>query len=141
MEKRTTNGGTLIDVSISRNEKHYIEKGCWNIRAGRYEINHSSILSRLIQDTGRFALLYASDLFIMWEGFIETLEAWDEDSDVTYIFGIYQSGVHDAAAVINIPEERRHDYFRVIWGLRVKKMGDDIELTMERLDSVKQVAS
>ena len=43
------------------------------------DVNASSILTKLIQDAGRFAESYASDLFILWESFMDTLKKLDKE--------------------------------------------------------------
>lgn len=62
------------------------------------DVNTSSILTKLIQDTGRFAESYASDLFISWESFMETLKKLDKEiclTETTFVtsFGIRRFGV------------------------------------------------
>ena len=40
------------------------ETGSYNPLEGKWEINYSSILTRLIQEAGRWCEYYASDLFV-----------------------------------------------------------------------------
>ena len=137
METRTTDRGMTVEISVLQFEKRYDETGEWNPFSGKYEINYSSLLSRLIGDTGRFTLHYASDLFIMWEALIGTLRVLEEKSDTTYVFGIRQDGVDDAVPVINALKNGRSDYYRAIWGVRIMKDGDSIRMSMEKLDRIK----
>lgn len=62
------------------------------------DVNASSILTKLIQDTGRFAESYASDLFIHWESFMDTLKNLDKEEILmetafATAFGIRRFGV------------------------------------------------
>ena len=61
-----------------------------------YDINYSSILTRLIQVTGRFCERFASDLFITWQGIDELLKSdlpLDGPIHEVVCFGIRESGV------------------------------------------------
>lgn len=62
------------------------------------DVNASSILTKLIQDAGRFAESYASDLFILWESFMDTLKKLDKEiclTETAFVtsFGIRRFGV------------------------------------------------
>lgn len=62
--------------------------------------NYSSVLTRLIQDTGRFCLHYASDLFILWKNAFEFIEQAEESGcgpdEFGFAFGLRESGVDSA---------------------------------------------
>lgn len=61
--------------------------------SGRYrhdEINYSSILTKLIQEAGRWCESYASDLFIDWGAVIKSLENCENKS---FLFGFKKHGV------------------------------------------------
>ena len=82
-----------------------------------WDINTSSILTKLIQDTGRFAERYASDLFIDWqsvEKYINSgcLERCLENH--TWFFGIRKDGVDHEAFITsrmqNNPMHWEHNY-------------------------------
>ena len=82
-----------------------------------WNINLSSILSRLIVDTGRFAENYASDLFISWKSFEKELENPDY-SGGKYLFGIRQSGVdHESFLISRFNDMQYHaeNYYRKIY--------------------------
>lgn len=136
---RRTERGQRIEVMVFPFEPQYKAEGRWEPSSGRYEVNDSSILTKLIHDTGRFTLQYASDLFIMWEGFKKTMNVWEADNDTTYVFGIRETGVDDAGPVVKALNDRKDYYYRAIWGLRVRKNGDEINLTMEKLSRVTDV--
>ena len=41
--------------------------GSYNLLEGKWEINTSFILTRLIQEAGRWCESFASDLFVQWK--------------------------------------------------------------------------
>ena len=58
---------------------------------GKWDINYSSILTHLIQWTGRMCERFASDLFISWSSIVEELT--EPDIDKTFLFGLREDGV------------------------------------------------
>ena len=54
-------------------------------------INYSSILSRLIVEAGKRCEAYASDLFISWESMLNDISKIEENTNLTYYFGIHFS--------------------------------------------------
>lgn len=96
---------------------------------GPFNINYSSILTKLIQEAGRWCRSYASDLFIDWKDIDYALCAGTLKSG-TYLFGFRELGVDDALAVAskyNAPGMYSCDenYYRTLWRLdiTVKKDG------------------
>lgn len=81
-----------------------------------WNINYSFILTKLIQEAGRWCESYASDLFISWSSIDEKLKK-GEDINYTYLFGFRQSGVDHKdwveAKGINNSE------YRSVWVLRI----------------------
>ncbi len=57
-----------------------------------WDINYSSILSKLIVETGRLVEHYASDLFISWRSIEENLANPDYKGG-KYLFGMREDGV------------------------------------------------
>ena len=57
-----------------------------------FDINFSSILSKLIQECGRLCERYASDLFVTWNSINKLLEDKNMETS-TYLFGIREDGV------------------------------------------------
>ena len=49
------------------------ENGSYSPSKGKWEINYSSILTKLIQEAGRWTERYASDLFLGWKEIDEIL--------------------------------------------------------------------
>ena len=61
-------------------------------RDGHWYINYSSILTTLIQNTGRFCERFASDLFIDWSTIDSKLQDGSMETG-SYFFGLRDSGV------------------------------------------------
>lgn len=108
----------------------YIPHKTWD---GRYwEINLSSILSKLIVDTGRFAESFASDLFISWKSFEKELENPDY-SGGKYLFGIRQSGVDHESFMISRFNDMQYyalNYYRKIY-VMIVTVEPDGDMTVE----------
>ena len=103
-----------------------------------WDINESSILTKLIQETGRFAERYASDLFIDWQSVSKYIESGCTDSK-TWFFGIRKDGVdHEAFINSRMDNDSRYWYhnYRKIYRLDAivesKDYGyySDLKLTM-----------
>ena len=86
---------------------------------GVTEVNYSSILTRLIQEAGRYCESYASDLFIDWQ---DTLEKMSDIrmKDLSMLFGFRADGVDDARSVFYHEEHESLYVYRSIWRLDVK---------------------
>ena len=69
------------------------ETGSYNPLEGKWEINYSSILTRLIQEAGRWCEHYASDLFVQWKYEIEQKLDNGTLETNTFVFAMYNSGV------------------------------------------------
>lgn len=65
-----------------------------------FDINYSSILTKLIQECGRLCESYASDLFITWNRIVRELERETMETS-TYLFGISEMGVDHTEFVLN----------------------------------------
>lgn len=90
---------------------------------GKYwNINTSSILTKLIQTAGRFCENYASDLFIDWKTIEENLENPDYTGG-RYLFGFRESGVDGNTFILsrynNNGKFARYEY-RAMYALDVK---------------------
>lgn len=91
------------------------------IVSGETSINYSSILTKLIQEAGRWCKAYASDLFILWNTVIKTLESGQAE-DASYLFGFYENGVDNAQSIINQYQSIGYMAglrYRAIWRLDV----------------------
>ena len=81
---------------------------------GKLNINTSSILDVLIQDTGRFVEHYASDLFIGWQSVLDELNAIVENpvsQEKVIVFGLRESGVDNNDYVISKLRDSIHPPF------------------------------
>ena len=93
------------------------ETGSYNPLEGKWEINYSSILTRLIQEAGRWCESYASDLFVQWKYRIDQkLDNGTLYTD-TFVFAFRDSGVDSEEWYENHKNE--HNYYRAVWYLDV----------------------
>ena len=104
--------------------------------SGAYEINTSGILSRLIQEAGRFCESFASDLFIDWKEIEKKIDCNDA-LFLTYLFGFRQNGVDHNSFILSryngggyaFPEKE----YRSMWRLDIKADGNSITMTLGRV--------
>ena len=99
----------------------YMEKN------GSIYINYSSILTRLIQEAGRYCESYASDLFIDWRTIDEQLEDGSIETE-SKLFGFRESGVdHTEFVYSRLYNSIRwgHYEYRSIWKLDIVVEDDD----------------
>lgn len=117
--------------------KPIVETGRFSSSSGRYEINYSGILTRLIQEAGRFCEAYASDLFIDWQ----TVEAFINDigdgETGYFLFGFRQYGVDHTEFVIsrytnNCYRDPAKEY-RSMWRLDVSAEYSELTMTLGRV--------
>ena len=93
------------------------ETGSYNPLEGKWEINYSSILTRLIQEAGRWCESYASDLFVQWKyGIDQKLDNGTLYTN-TFVFAFRDSGVDHEEWYENHKNER--NYYRAVWYLDV----------------------
>ena len=93
------------------------ETGSYNPLEGKWEINYSSILTRLIQEAGRWCESYASDLFVQWKyGIDQKLDNGTLYTD-TFVFAFRDSGVDSEEWYETHKNE--HNYYRAVWFLDV----------------------
>ena len=93
------------------------ETGSYNPLEGKWEINTSSILTRLIQEAGRWCESFASDLFVQWKyGIDQKLDNGTLYTD-TFVFAFRDSGVDSEEWYENHKNE--HNYYRAVWFLDV----------------------
>lgn len=107
------------------------ETGKYNTRDGCYDINTSSILTKLIQEAGRWCLSYASDLFIEWKYNVDVpLEDGSMDN-TRIVFAFRESGVDDEFAYEHNKEN--HHYYRAVWFLDVRVLDNGkIEMVLHK---------
>lgn len=106
------------------------ETGSYNPLEGKWEINYSSILTRLIQEAGRWCESYASDLFVQWKyGIDQKLDNGTLYTD-TFVFAFRDSGVDSEEWYENHKNE--HNYYRAIWFLDVVTDEGKIKMTLHK---------
>ena len=103
----------------------------------KWELNYSDILTRLIQDAGRYCDNYASDLFVIWKYCVEEKLLSANLESFTVIFGFYETGVEhecsyepDRSPVTKQIKENRY-YYRKVETLKVTIDGDNITMELE----------
>lgn len=99
-------------------------KECW-------DINYSDILTKLIQDTGRYCDHYASDLFITWKEIEKELTNPDYKGG-EYIFALRDSGVDHKEWYDIRRASRRMDY-RKVFRLIIAVKSDQMEMVLEEI--------
>ena len=101
-----------------------------------FDLNYSSILTKLIQECGRLCESYASDLFITWNGIVQKLKEKTMETS-TYLFGIREMGVdHDEFILSRYNNNgwgARHEY-RKIYRLDVIVIDDLIRMKLYKID-------
>ena len=108
-------------------EKIIVGNGRYDSRKNKWEINTSSILTRLIQEAGRKCESYASDLFIDWIEINNKLENGTmKTSD--YYFGFRRNGV-DHKGFVESDGRKKHDYI-LIMKLEIRVNYDEIEMEL-----------
>ena len=106
------------------------ETGSYNPLEGKWEINYSSILTRLIQEAGRWCESYASDLFVQWKyGIDQKLDNGTLYTD-TFVFAFRDSGVDSEEWYENHKNE--HNYYRAVWYLDVLTDEGKIKMTLHK---------
>ena len=106
------------------------ETGSYNPLEGKWEINTSSILTRLIQEAGRWCESYASDLFVQWKYRIDQkLDNGTLYTD-TFVFAFRDSGVDSEEWYENHKNE--HNYYRAVWFLDVETNEGKIKMTLHK---------
>lgn len=95
-------------------------------------INYSSILTKLIQEAGRWCLYYASDLFIDWSRIMREMEEGTLTTG-SRLFGFREYGVdHDTFVFSRYSQNSigaRYEY-RAIWRLDVDVSEEGIEMKL-----------
>ena len=118
------------------------EKGYWAemrpySREGHWEINYSSILTKLIQSAGKYCKYYASDLFIDWRSIDRAIESGLPIDD-TWIFAMRDMGV-DHKSFYEARKNQRDIYgsgnYHEVWQLTIKTHESDISMVLELIEN------
>lgn len=103
-----------------------------------FNINYSSILTKLIKECGRLCESYASDLFIDWSNIELKLKEKTMETS-TYLFGIREMGVdHDEFILNRYNSNGRHaNYeYRKIYRLDVVVDDDIIRMKLYEITPI-----
>ena len=100
-----------------------------------FEVNYSSILTKLIKECGRLCESYASDLFVDWNEITQKLKDKTMESS-TYLFGIREMGVDHSEFVLSRYNNNNHAYYeyRKIYRLDVIIDGDSIRMKLYEIE-------
>ena len=105
-------------------------------RGRNFDINYSSILTKLIQECGRLCEAWASDLFITWNIIDRKLKEKTMETS-TYLFGIREMGIDYNEFILNRYENNgcfaMHEY-RKIYRLDVVVDDDLIMMELYEID-------
>lgn len=119
------------------------ETGTWscNIFGTEMEwcINYSSILTKLIQDAGRYCDAWASDLFIIWKYYVDNRLHNKDTQSFTIKFGFHNNGVdYDDSLdtereykTVETHYKTNYYYYRKIDTLTVTIDGNKITMELE----------
>lgn len=117
---------SMADFNIALGQKPIVEEG--EIYQGRTNINISSILTKLIQEAGRWCKDYASDLFISWAGIQTQIDNATLKPD-SYLFGFREYGVDHNQFILSKYQTSgsiiaSYEY-RAIWRLDIELSDSD----------------
>ena len=87
-------------------------------------INYSSILTKLIQEAGKYCTHYASDLFIEWEYILRAMDRGTFEGG-TWIFAFRDMGVDSSV------EEENKTYYKAIWQLDIETNEHIVRMTLQ----------
>ena len=105
------------------------EIGYFNLLKGKWEINYSSILTKLIQEAGRWCEYYASDLFIIWHNIDKNLDDGAMDTE-QFVFGFRKDGVdHKEWYELHKNDVGR---YRAVWFLDVIVNDEKMEMVLHK---------
>ena len=105
--------------------------GRWNTY-GNLDINYSTILTKLIQEAGRWCEHYASDLFISWENLMVKLSSGNFEGG-RFAFGFRQYGVDHLEWILSRLNDGDNKEYRSIWILDVEISDDEIIMKLGRM--------
>ena len=106
------------------------ETGYFNPLKCKWEINYSSILTKLIQEAGRWCEYYASDLFVTWKYNIDKkLDDGTMDTD-QLVFGFREDGVDLRGWCVMHKNETGR--YRALWFLDVTVDNGKMEMVLHK---------
>lgn len=95
---------------------------------GKLNINHSSILTKLIQEAGK-CNRYSSDLFYSWEYILQKLKDKEISDSETFLFGFRENGVDGNGYILARFENAcmYGDLYRKIYRLDITSFKDALD--------------
>lgn len=97
----------------------HIKEGPFQLSRDFNWINYSGILTKLIQEAGRWCRRYASDLFIDW-GVIDRQIKDRTIQSGSYLFGFREDGVDDKLYIFHRYDADKYcQTYRAIWRLDI----------------------
>lgn len=131
-------------IPVAERFQMFSETGQWECNKGKYCVNLSTVLTKLIQEAGRWCEAYASDLFIEWRAVERHLEKMEDLTHTSFVFGMRRMGVDNAIAVFNKTQGSSgslYREYRAVWCLDVKKAEDKLFLKFYIPDRIIKVES
>lgn len=107
------------------------EKGAFYREKGSWRINYGSILSKLIQEAGRWCEYYASNLFILWNAIDKKLEDGTIETE-SFVFAFGDRGVDSESGYKLHQDMNDRNYYRAVWFLDVVVNEDEIEMVLHK---------
>lgn len=106
--------------------------GSYNYAEHKFDINISAILTKLIQEAGRWCCDYASDLFIKWKYGIDNPLENGTMTDTKLMFCFREFGVDGEYSYMH--NHQNYHYYRSVWTLTVKVDNGKIDMVLEKGD-------
>lgn len=125
------NDEIMLSEIFDKSERNFqfVAGGRASFDSDSYDINLNTILTKLIQDAGRFCEMYASDLFIDWTHILHTINS---ENDGIFAIGIRENGVDSNSYVSHhIKTDWNNYYYRRLYAVKVSHSADEIAKYVE----------
>ena len=124
---------TIDDLKME--EKVYANAvGWWSNYQEKFDVNYSTILTKLIQEAGRWCERYASDLFVDWISLMEKLADRNFDGE-TFLFGFRRDGVdHTSYILSRLNDGESKEYYRSVWRLDVEIENEQVTMVFGKVN-------
>lgn len=107
----------------------YVAEGKWNSKKNEYEVRYASILSKLIEQAGRWCENYSSDLFTHWDAIRKEFSFLHMDEETKcYMLGFRKNGVD----IVHNTEKANLDEYRSIWAVEITYTGKELTMKLGR---------
>lgn len=125
-----------LEECMDTNTEFFMEPGKWVKRNENFVIEcmeeYDSVLSRLIQEAGRFCDWHSSQLFDDWEKIRELVKNPDYRGD-KYPFGFYNYGVDTGDKVLDSLSCYGRFYYRSVWLLGIDVRENKIRMWLIKI--------